>query len=227
MSTYFISLPRTEAAIGLENLEELEKKFQFIYKIAVDGESAELCGLYDGNPLPDDADYLIVPFSSGFERNAEIFGGETFVNVLGSSKDKPEMPYTGLSWLEFYDYATNQIYENRVNSCVTDHYFYKGQGTEQKKCDDSYCKYCGNRKNLIGGHVIVSPKIPEAAYPSTLNNPVVGILPICMCHNKHDDGYMINFERRIIPIIYYVLSKEVYQSELDAAKLKKDQVEVK
>lgn len=47
----------------------MEKHFQFIYKIAENGETAELVGLYDGTPLPDDADYIIVPFSSSFDYN--------------------------------------------------------------------------------------------------------------------------------------------------------------
>lgn len=218
MSTYFITLPRTEAAKELENLEEMEKHFQFIYKIAEDGETAELVGLYDGNPLPNDADYLITPFSSGFIENITISAGDTFVNVIGSSGDRPEIPFAGLSWLEFYDYATNQIYGNRVNNCVTNGYFYTEQGTVHKKCDDSYCTYCGNRKNLIGGHVIIKPKVPKAYEPSLYPDSVVGILPICMSHNKFDDGYMVVYQNTIIPLILYVLSGDVFQKELSMAK---------
>jgi len=218
MSSYFISLPRTEAAKGLENLEELERKYQFIYKIAVDGESAELCGLYDGNPLPDDADYIIIPFSSSFDYNDNLWAGNRFVNVLESSGDRPTSPFSGLSWIDFYDQATQQTGITRVNNCVTDRNYYIGKVSVKAGCDSSYCSHCGNRKNLVGGHVIVYPELESAGYPSRIPGVKVGILPICVSHNKFDEGYMKVAQTTRIPIIKYTLSREDYQKELDGAK---------
>ena len=217
MSSYFITLPRTEAAKELENLEEVEKQFQFVYRIAENGETAELVGLYDETPLPDDADYLILPFSSSFIKNADIMADEEFVNVIGSSKDRPAAPYNGLSWIIFYDTVTQQTGATRINNCVTDGRFYSAQGLVQKYCDSSYCPYCGNRKNLIGGHVIVYPKNEVAIEPSKLPGAIVGILPICMEHNQFNNGKMKARQITRIPLINYTLSKEDYQEELDAA----------
>lgn len=98
----------------------------------------------------------------------------------------------------------------RINNCVTDGYFYVGSGYVQKSCDSSYCPYCGNRKNLVGGHVIVYPRLDSAAYPSSVpgGKVKVGILPICMSHNKFDEGYMKVGQTTRIPIIKYTLSRE-------------------
>lgn len=218
MSTYFIKLPRTKAAEALDNLEEMERQFQFVYKIAEDGETAELVGLYEGTPLPDDADYIIIPFSSSFDYNDNLWAGDRFVNVLGSSGDRPTSSFSGLSWIDFYDQATQQTGITRVNNCVTDGNYYIGKVPVKTGCDSSYCPYCGNRKNLVGGHVIVYPERDSAGYPSQIPGVKVGILPICMSHNKFDEGYMKVAQTTRIPIIKYTLSRADYQKDLDEAK---------
>ncbi len=149
MSTYLISLPRAEAAKKPENLDELESQFQFVYRIAENGETAELVGLYDGTLLPDDADYIIIPFSSSFDYNDNLWAGDQFVNVLGSSGDRPTSPFSGLSWIDFYDHATQQTGITRVNNCVTDGNYYIGKVPIKAGCDSSYCPHCGNRKNTL------------------------------------------------------------------------------
>ena len=220
MSLHFLSLPRTEASLVYDNLEEMEQKYRFAYKLSKNAEYADFFGMYDSQNLwlYENADFIIIPFSSSLNSVDWLPKDTVFVNVKGSAGDTP-VDYPGYSWIQFFDEVT-QYCQGRICTCCSKNSFHDpNRQPVAKQCNDFVDPSTGKRTNLVGGHIIINPPVLYAYRPETVSIPqFIAIAPICQRHNKFDKGYMTDMNPIYVPLINYRIPREQFYIELEKEK---------
>lgn len=234
MSLYFLELPPTEGWKKIiserkRNLNSMTPskqqesdsidEYKVVYKLSEDGKRASLFDLY-GEGIELEGDGIVVPLSSTIMDVENYYPETQFVNVKGSSTDKPSRKYfvdAPQSWLDAYHKCTGE----EENDCYTDGNFYYGKDhVVDKRCNNVPCECCNNSQNLVGGHIIIG-KYKMAFDPKrskSSGNLVIGILPICNAHNKYDNGYMKLGRKAAVMLLNYYINDTIYGSELEKVR---------